>query len=136
MSLIESYHLIEEGYHPVLVRDSWQVAKLNYSVEYHIDHFKKLVIHQKSDKALSLLEGSAMLIVGFDIDRSEVEIVQMKRGTSYNIPKNTAYAIVLEEGSQLFIVEQPNTYLDDVLECDLSQVQIKEIRQKINSKDE
>ena len=29
-NLIETYEVREKGFHPLLIRDNWQVAKLNY----------------------------------------------------------------------------------------------------------
>ena len=132
MSLIESYDFTEGGFHPVLVRDSWQVAKINYKEEYHINHLKKLVKHQKSDRGIALLSGYAVLIASEDGDyQSEFDIVLMKRGTSYNIPKNIGYAIVMVEGCELFIVEKPNTNYDDVNDCHLDDAQLNSIRNRV-----
>lgn len=131
MSLIESYNLTEDGFHPLLIRDSWQVAKLNYSDEYHIDNITCLRKHQNSDKGISLLLGDALLVACNDDQYSDFKVIQMKHGTSYNIPKQLVHAIVMSEGSELFIVENPNTHRDDVTEHDLSEAQREKLRQKV-----
>ena len=123
------------GLDTVLARDSWQVGTLNYSEEYHIDHINCLTKHQKSDKAVSILVGVAMLITRVDDQSSDFKTVQMKHGTSYNIPKNSAYVIALGEGSQLFIVEKPHTHSEDVTKCYLSEAQLKTIRQKVTTQE-
>ena len=35
-SLIESYEVIEDGFHPFLIREEWQVAQLNYIEDQNI----------------------------------------------------------------------------------------------------
>ncbi len=133
MSLIESYGIEEAGFHPFLIRDSWQVAKLNYKEEYHIDNLNKLTKHQNSDRAVALLSGNAVLIVRDEGDNKDgFHMVLMERGTSYNVPKSVGYAIAMEEGCELFIVEKPNTHRDDVIDCPLTEAQLEAIRKKLN----
>jgi len=133
MSLIESYVVEEDGFHPVLVRDSWQVAKLNYKDEYHINNLNRLRIHQKTDRAFALLSGNAVLIaIDNDDKKTSFKVVLMQRGTSYNIPKNVGYTIVMEEGSKVFTVERPNTHIDDVKYYPLDEEQLITIRLNVN----
>ena len=132
MRLIESYKIADQGFHPVLIRDSWQVSKLNYSDDLHIDHLKCLMKHQKSDRAISLLMGMAILVVMAEPNGNEFGVVPIKRGTSYHIPKNVWYSIAMWKGSQLFIVEKPYTHCDDIKKLYLQEVQLDEIRRKVN----
>ena len=133
MSLIESYDIEEDGFHPFLIRDSWQVAKLNYKDEYHINDLDCFRIHRKTDRAFALLSGSAVLIaIDNDDKKTSFKVVLMQRGTSYNIPKNVGYTVVLEEGSEVFVVEKSNTHIDDVEYYYLNEDQLKTIRLNIN----
>ena len=62
MGLIQKHKILDAGFHPVLIRDSWQVSKLNYEDKYHINNLKCLLSHELSDRAISLLSGYAVLI--------------------------------------------------------------------------
>lgn len=129
MSLIESYAIEESGFHPFLIRDSWQVAKLNYTEEWHIDAINCLKILRESDRAFVLLKGSAVLVALEDNEgKSAFKVELMKRGASYNIPKNTWYAIALEKESEVLIVGKPNTHLDNVEYVQLNAEQLLEMR--------
>lgn len=114
MSLIESYDINEQGYHPFIIRDSWQVAKLNYSDEQDINNLDHLKIHQNNETAFALLKGKAVLITINNYDKiPSFSIKLMKRGTSYYIPKKIMYAIAMEESSEVFIVENSNAPVKD-----------------------
>jgi hypothetical protein len=130
---IQTFDIHEKGFHPVLISDSWQVATLNYADELHIDHLKCLVKHQKSNRAVSLLEGNALLIYCDSKNGSDFRIVELKRGISYNIPRNVLYTITMYEGSQLFIVERPNTHIYDRTEYCLTDDQIISIKREVKT---
>ena len=132
MSLIESYDINEQGYHPFIIRDSWQVAKLNYTDELHISNLDHLKIHQNIETAFALLRGKAVLITINNYDKNpSFSIKLMKRGTSYFIPKKTMYAIVMEESSEMFIVENSNTPDKDPKEYWLNEEQLHLIRSAV-----
>ena len=129
MSLIESYDINEQGYHPFIIRDSWQVAKLNYTDELHINNLDHLKIHQNNDRAFVLLRGKAVLITINNYDKNpSFSIKLMKRGTSYYIPKNRMYAIAMEKSSEVFIVEKSNTHLKDFKDYCLNKEQLHLMR--------
>ncbi len=131
MGLIERYENCEAGFQPVLTRDRWQVGKLNYEENHHLDNLKILYKHRKSDRAISLLQGSAVLIIATDHESTNFEMVQLKRGTSYNIPKGTRYAIAMNEGSQLLTVESPEIHSKDVTIYPMTEEQRESIRKQI-----
>ena len=72
MKLIEQYHTTENGYHPFLIRDGWQVAQLNYMPEQEIENIKKLDVHHFTDEVFILLKGNAVLITA-KIEGDEIE---------------------------------------------------------------
>ncbi|MGB5435871.1 MAG: hypothetical protein WBM98_08270, partial [Maribacter sp.] len=112
--MIESYKIKENGYHPFLIRDGWQVAQLNYMPEQHIDNIKKLDVHHLTDEVFILLKGKAVLIsaqIDSDIVKFEVEL--MKPNITYNIPVDTWHNIAMEKGCEVLIVEKSNTHLGD-----------------------
>lgn len=136
MSLLESYTLKEDGFQPLLIMDSWQVAKLSYSEEYSFPKLTHLSRHQKTDRAFALLTGNAMLIAMNLNGETQLQTQQMQRGTSYNIPQNMAYAIVMEENSEVFIVEKSNTHVNDVELMPLTAEQRNAIRLSMNQEKE
>jgi len=114
MKLIETYKIEEEGYHPFLIREGWQVAQLNYLDELHIKNIKKIEIHFQTDEVFLLLKGKAVLILAeFLEDEPIFELELMKSNVIYNVPKNTWHTIAMEEGSEVLIVEKSNTHLGD-----------------------
>ena len=112
--MIETYKIKENGYHPFLIREGWQVAQLNYMPEQHIDNIKKLDVHHLTDEVFVLLKGKAVLISA-QIDREKVrfEVELMKPNITYNIPVDTWHNIAMEKGCEVLLVEKSNTHLGD-----------------------
>lgn len=132
MRLIETYDIREGGFHPVVVKDSWQAGILNYSPEYDIEHFKLLVKTHHSDRAFSLLTGSAVLIM-HDQTMNKIETITMERGSAYNVSRDVWHAILMGKGSRIFIVESPDPHLDE-LAFRLTEKQTSSIRKKLSQK--
>ncbi len=133
MNLIQSYTIEKKGFFPVLVRDSWQVGVLNYTDAFHITALNSLQIHQKTARCFGLLKGQAVLIaMDTSNQKSSFKIVPMQRGVSYNIPKNTRYAIAMEEGTKVFTVEKQQTHLTDVAYYPLHEKELTTIRLQLN----
>ena len=112
--MIETYKIKENGYHPFLIREGWQVAQLNYMPEQHIDNIKKLDVHHLTDEVFVLLKGKAVLISA-QIDKNKVrfEVELMKPNITYNIPVDTWHNIAMEKGCEVLLVEKSNTHLGD-----------------------
>lgn len=111
MGLIEKISNIKAGFHPVLIKDSWQVFKVNYSQYNEVDKIDSLIINDNNGLVLSLLSGRAVLISQkLDENESSLEAINMARGTSYVIPENVGYNLIMEKGCQLIGVESPNTH--------------------------
>ena len=130
--LIESYEVSEDGFHPFLIRDGWQVAQLNYMEDQDIKNISKIDIHYQTDEVFVLLEGKAVLIaVAFDHDIPIFEVELMKQNTTYNIPKNMWHNIAMQEGSQVLIVEKSNTHLSDFGYFNLDSKQKKALQDQV-----
>lgn len=131
-SRIESYEVLEDGFHPFLIRDTWQVAQLNYIEDQNIKNINKIDIHYQTDEVFVLLKGKAVLIaVIFDDDTPLFEVELMKQNRIYNIPKNMWHNIAMEEGSKVLIVEKSNTHLSDFDYFNLDSRQITEMKLKV-----
>ena len=127
--MLETYYIKEEGYHPYLISDGWQVAQLNFIEEQHIDNIYRIDAHHKTDEVFVLLKGVAVLILAKIIEGEPIfEAVLMKPKITYNIPKNTWHNIAMEKGSEVLIVEKSNTHLNDAYYKNLSLSKIDELK--------
>jgi len=132
MSNLETYKIKEEGYHPFLIREGWQVAQLNYLDELHIKNIKKTEVHFQTDEVFLLLKGKAVLILAEILEDEPIfELELMKSNVIYNVPKNTWHTIAMEEGSEVLIVEKSNTHLGDFKYKYLSANKLDELRIKV-----
>ena len=114
MKLIEQYQISDNGYHPFLIRDGWQVAQLNYIPEQEIGNIEKLDIHHLTDEVFILLKGNAVLI-GAEINGNDVDfkVELMLPHITYNIPVNTWHNIAMSQDCEIIIVEKSNTHEGD-----------------------
>ena len=128
MKLIEKYQITDNGYHPFLIRDGWQVAQLNYMPEQEIDNIEKLDIHHLTDEVFILLKGKAVLI-GATINGDDVqfEVEYMKPNITYNIPVDTWHNIAMGKNCEIIIVEKSNTHEGDFEFFRLSEEKKKEM---------
>jgi len=133
MSPLEKYEIKQEGYHPFLIREGWQVAQLNADENQKVKNITKLDIHYQTDEVFILLKGSVVLITGTINNENQplIEAELMKQGITYNIPKNTWHNIAMEEGSEVIIVEKSNTHLSDFEFLQLTEEQQKVLRKKV-----
>lgn len=129
MSLIETFSTTEEGYHPLLIREGWQVAQLNYIEDQHISNIYQIEVHRNTDEVFVLLKGMAILILAKMIEGEPIfEAVLMKPKITYNIPQNVWHNITMEKGSEVLIIEKSNTHLNDVEYLHLTEKQIINLR--------
>ncbi len=114
MKLIEQYQISDNGYHPFLIRDGWQVAQLNYMPEQKIGNIVKLDIHHLTDEVFILLNGKAVLI-GAEINGNDVnfEVELMKPNITYNIPVGTWHNIAMSTDCEIIIIEKSDTHVAD-----------------------
>ena len=132
MRLIEKYEIREEGYHPFLIREGWQVAQLNYDENQKIEHITKLDIHNHTDEVFILLKGTVVLITAtLDQNQPKFEMELMKSGITYNIPQKTWHNIAMEEGSEVIIIEKSNTHVYDFEFFELTAEKQQELRERV-----
>jgi len=130
--MIESYTITDNGYHPFLIRDGWQVAQLNYMPEQDIDNITRLDVHNETDEVFILLQGHAVLIAAA-VKGKEVtfEMQLLEPNKTYNIPKRLWHNIAMTEECRLIIVEKSNTHVSDFEHHDLTVEQCKEMRSRV-----
>ena len=129
MGLIEKISNEKAGFHPVVVKDCWQVTKVNYSQQNELDKIDSLIRNGNNALALSLLTGRAVLLIrNPDKNAVSLKAITMVRGTSYVIPENVGYNIVMEKGCQLFAVESPSNPTENVRKIPLTNVELEVIK--------
>lgn len=132
--MIESFSIKEEGYHPFLIKEGWQMAQLNYTDSQHISQITQLDVHRKTDEVFVLLEGRAVLIVAAIKDSiPHFEIELMEANKVYNIPKDVWHNIAMEQGSEVIIAEKSDTHLSDFEHLPLEENQRKELHHLVTS---
>jgi len=134
MNIIDKYQHNDEGYNPCLVTEKWQVAFLNYSKEETLESIDKLDIHHYTDEAFFVLKGEAILIAAqIKEETIEYDVVNMKQGMIYNIRNNVWHKIAMEDGSQVLIIENKNTHINDFEFYHLNECQIDQLRKTVNN---
>lgn len=131
---ILTYSHTGKGYNPYLIDKDWQVAQLNYVEGQGFHDLVKVDQHLKTDEAFILNKGTAVLI-GAEVEGDKVtfEVENMKQGVLYNIPKGVWHNIGLSLDAEVFIVENSNTHLSDFVFHYLTDEQIQELKDKIDS---
>ncbi|WP_273273426.1 hypothetical protein [Maribacter polysiphoniae] len=132
--MIEEYNIKEKGYHPFIVKEGWQLARLNYTEEQQINQITKLDVHLKTDEIFIPIAGKAVLIAASMVNNEpQFEMELMKINHIYNIPKGVWHNIAMEEGSEVFIAEKSNTHVSDFEYYDLSKEKIEELGRMVKA---
>ena len=134
--LIEEYIHEGAGYNPLLIRDGWQVAKLNPFSGHGLDEIDRIEVHNSTDEVFVLIHGTAVLIAAGVESDDEIRFhtIRMKPGIIYNLPKGVWHNIAMEKGAELIIVEKDNTHLNDCEYKNLSPLQQTELKKQIKGK--
>lgn len=109
MGLIEKISNLKDGVHPILVKDCWQVVKINYSQDFDAENSNVLYGNESGGFTISLLNGRALLVSeSLESHLSSLISSSMAYGNSYYIPKGASYTIVMDKDCELFTVASPN----------------------------
>lgn len=129
MGLIEKISKEGAGAHPILVKDSWEVVKINYSEVLNAKHSAMLYVNKGCGFAVSLLSGSAIMVTENNGGLSPaLKTLMMYRGTSYYIPEGTAYTILMDKDCELFTVGSPDEHALKEVKRPLTQEEIDNIK--------
>ena len=107
-SQLEVSEYTGEGYDKTVRFESWRVAILNYTEKFKEGNMKYLEKHCLTDEVFVLLSGSAVLVLG-----KEMERVPLEKNKLYNVKKDAWHNIILEPDSKILIVENDNTGPDN-----------------------
>ena len=134
MKLIEKYQHEGEGYNPFLIREGWQVARLNHMSGQGVNDIQKVDVHWKTDEVFILIAGTAVLIAA-EVQGENVifEMISMQQGIVYNIPVGVWHNIAMLEDAQVIIVEKDETHLGNSDFYYLNEAQKESLNQQIIS---
>ena len=110
--LVKALNDESPGYHPFLIKEYWQVAKLNYCIDQDSENIKELEVHANTDETFTLLKGSAFLIAAKD-GLEKIEMVRLQPGITYNVPAGIWHNIAMEEGCSVLITENAGTHEEE-----------------------
>jgi len=129
MAGIETYFHAGPGYEPLLIREGWQVAQLNFAPELAAREIRRLERHVETDEVFLLVRGGSQLISARETPGAlEFEVHPMAVGLTYNVPAGAWHAIAMQPGDQVAIVERAQTHLRDVEYRDLTQREYGELQ--------
>ena len=132
MNLIEKYNNKLPGYHPMVIREGWQVAQLNYMEEQDIVNIKKMDVHRRTDEVFWLQKGRVALITAeLEGDQPLFHVELMQPGIIYNIPKNVWHNIAMTPDSEVVIVERSDTHVDDFEFFDLNDQECLKMKETV-----
>jgi hypothetical protein len=98
-----------------------------------VDKVDSLIINVNQGLAISLLSGKAVLIIRkLDENEPTLEAITMVRGTSYLIPENVGYNLIMEKGSQLIGVEGSNTHSEVGRRIPLTNREVEILKKNVN----
>ena len=92
------------NYKTLLASGSWRVAFLNHGDKFSPERPERLERHLETDEVFVLLDGSATLFVG-----KEMNSVKMERFFIYNVKRGVWHQIHTEPGARCLIVENVDT---------------------------
>ncbi|WP_185154126.1 hypothetical protein [Fulvivirga sp. M361] len=132
MNRLEKYSNKLPGYHPILIREGWQVAQLNYMEEQDVMNIKRIDVHRQTDEVFWLQKGQVALITAeLNDGKPKFYAELMLPEVVYNIPENVWHNIAMTPGSEVVIVEKSNTHLADFEFFDLSDQECLELKETV-----
>ncbi|MFI3214507.1 MAG: hypothetical protein R3Y24_14405 [Eubacteriales bacterium] len=118
----------EEGYKPLVDFESWRVAVLKFCDDLRIENVKTMQKHNETDEVFVLLQGSCTLfLAGMEEKPSTITAVKMEPHKIYNIKKGVWHNHIMDEGSEVLIVENQNTCDDNSPIVPLTKEQLVEL---------
>jgi len=131
--MIEKYIHKEEGYNPFLIKEGFQVAKLNYLPTHGLDDIVDVEVHKETDEVFVLLKGAGVLVEAEIDNKVKLSYTKMEEGIVYNVPKGVWHNIAMSRDAEIIIVEKDNTHQKDVEHFSLTPEILQEAYREIAS---
>ena len=104
----------ENGYKTLVTFEGWRVAFMNDGPKTNIDGLSYFQKHDESDEVFVLLKGKCVLLLaGLGDVPGEIKAVDMKPHTMYNIKKCVWHTHYFAPDTQVLIVENADTGLEN-----------------------
>lgn len=98
------------GYSPLKDYGSWRIATLLPAVTNHKETLKVFGKHNTTDEVFVLLRGTAyMVTAGQEEQVSDIKVMRLEKETLFVVHAGEWHAAILEDNSQLLIVENQDT---------------------------
>lgn len=104
MEGLDAYEYEGPQYRRLFASDGWRVAILNHGELFAEGGPKYIERHLGTDEVFVLLEGSAVLMIGENVER-----VRLERGRIYNVHRGVWHQVETMPGTKLLIVENDDT---------------------------
>jgi hypothetical protein len=115
LSLIERHGNPGSGYTPVVIREGWQVAYLDFMPQFRPEAIDRLERHTSTDEIFVLFHGGAALVAAVESPGGlQLEVLPMEAGVVYNVPAARWHTIAMTPEDVVLIVEKNHTHLHDV----------------------
>lgn len=130
MKIIDEHTFEGKGYHPFLITDRWQVAYLNYAEAESLSKLRNWTSTIRQMKYLYFCREKAALIGASVTDQNiTYDVVNMQPGIVYNIRREVWHKIAMQPGSQVLIIENNDTHLNDFEFFELTESQKSQLRE-------
>jgi hypothetical protein len=127
-SLIEIHEYHAEGYLPLMAYGAWRVAVLNYIDELLPQNLHAMQRHDQTDEVFVLLQGRCILFLGQgQAGVEQIQAVDMLPLKVYNIKKGCWHTHTLSPGTEVLIVENDDTTLENSPHTPLTPAQTAEL---------
>lgn len=128
---IEITEFQQAGYKPLVDYEAWRVAVLKFCDDLRLENIKNMQKHMETDEVFILLKGSCTLFLGGSGERPEhIKRIDMAAGKVYNIKKGVWHNHIMNQFGEVVIVENSNTSDENSPVIELTQEQIRELRQE------
>jgi len=128
--MLEEIDIQGRGFLPLKDYGSWRIAQLSFDPGVNaLDFLASLGRHFETEEAFILLQGGAVMVTAGTQDRpGSFEAVRFVAGRIYVVRQRQWHAAVLKPGTQLLIVENRDTGVDNSENHSLSSKEKLEIK--------
>lgn len=119
-----------DGFCPFYISDQWQVSQLNYCREQDVESICDLEVHADTDEIFILIRGRALILACSDSKETDLQYLELDIGRVYVVPQNVYHNIAMEQGTEVIIIEKPNTHKNIRNAITINNQHIHELREK------
>ena len=126
---ILNYEFNGEGMQRVFENEKWTVGIKNWKPANDVTGIDCLERHNKTDELFVLVEGSCTLVYANETEGGlEFGAVKMEKDKVYNIPATLWHNTITCKDTQMILIEDSNTSMENSDILNLTEAQIAEMR--------